>query len=71
MMKLEDLLLCTDDEWLSSGQETLPVCIWKSFQIHWVRKFLVISIIPKGRDICTDCFISSYLSKNNKVTLYT
>ena len=28
MVKIEDILVRTDDEWLSSSQEPLPVCSW-------------------------------------------
>ena len=71
MVKLEDILVCTDGEWLSSGHEKLPVCIWEVFWIQWLRKFPNISIRPRGRDIFVDCFIFPNWFKLNTGTLKT
>ena len=39
MLKLEDILVWTNDHWLSSVKETLSVGIWETFLSHWKRKF--------------------------------
>ena len=67
-VKLEDLPVRTDYEWLSSGKEPLPACGWESFQIHWMRNFPNIFIIPKGIDILT-YFLFYFAFIQNKVKL--
>ena len=57
MVKIEDILVWTDDECLSSSQDPMPSHIWKNFQINWLRKFPIIYISPKGRYICIEYFI--------------
>ena len=56
MAKIEYLLVRTDNEWFSYGQEPLPVCIWENFQMHW-PKIPNIYIRPKGRDIGAYIFL--------------
>ena len=43
-MKLGDVLVRTDDEWLLYGQDILLSCIWKTFQSNWLIKFTNISV---------------------------
>ena len=38
MVKLDDVLVKTDDYLLSSGQWPLPVYIWETLRMHWQRK---------------------------------
>ena len=58
MVKLEDVLVKTDDECFSSGTGPLPVCIWEMFRSHWLIKFLNIFMRKKGIDICVYFFPS-------------
>ena len=69
MVKLEDILVCTDDEWLSSGQAPLPDYILENFQIHWQRKFPNLSLSPQKRYIRADYFIFAISFKPNKFIL--
>ena len=71
MVKLEDILVITDDECLSSGQENLPIYIWENLQMHWPKNFSNLYISTKGRDICEDFMIFSNYIKHNKGTLET
>ena len=52
MVKLEDILVHTDDEWLSSGKDPLPICIPETLQSHWLNKCYNIYIRTKRGDIC-------------------
>ena len=56
-VKIEDLLVISYDDWLSYGQDILPVCGWETFQTHWLRRFIDIYIKPKGRYICSDSMV--------------
>ena len=44
MVKIEDVLVRTEDEWLSSGQDPLPVCSWGYLLINWLRKILIFQL---------------------------
>ena len=68
MVKIEDLQVRTDDEWLSSNQEPLPFCIWETFQINWMRKIPNLYIRPKGGDIYADYII--FLISSNRINTH-
>ena len=71
LVKLEDIIVCTDYDWLSSGQKPLHVCSWENCLSHWLRKFPHVYIRPKVRDICSDCLVLHNYLKHNKDTLDT
>ena len=56
LVKLDDILVWTDDGQFSYGKETLPVYSWETIKRNWLRKFPNIFSITKVRDIYAHIF---------------
>ena len=63
MVKLENLLVGNDEEWLLCGQEPLPFYIWETFQINCLVYVPNLSIGTEGRYICAYFMIFSLVQK--------
>ena len=66
MVKLQGILVWTEDNCLSYGKQPLPACIQEDLRIHWLIKIINLSIILKVRFIREYCIIFVDTFKQNK-----